>query len=239
MACTWTVRAQAQDCPPCPPPPTPGWSVSAGAGLSLTGGNSETSSYNLSANVAYDPQKKNLFRAEVLYLHASESDRATVSRTTASARDELKIGTRAFVFGQLGYQRDRFKELDYLIAPVAGVGYRLVDRPAVLVSVDGAVGGAFEKLEEQNATSDVALQVSQRFEWQLRAGSRLYQKSGALWKAADLDDAYYRFEIGIGSTLVSNLELKLSFADDYKARPARPELKKNDTAVLASIVYKR
>jgi putative salt-induced outer membrane protein YdiY len=228
----------AQDCPPCPPPPPAGWNISVGGGLSLTGGNTDTSSYSLSANVVYDPKKKNLFRGEALYLRASEEDRATVSRTAASLRDEYKVNGRAFVFGQLGYLRDRFKELDYLLAPVAGLGVRVVDRPNLLLSVDGGAGGAFEKLEDQDSTTNLALQATQRLEWQLTPGSRFLQKSGGLWKADDLEDAYYRLELGIATTITKGLELKVAFIDDYKARPARPELEKNDTSFLASILFK-
>jgi putative salt-induced outer membrane protein YdiY len=230
--------AGAENCPPCPPPPPPGWNVSVGGGLSLTGGNSDTSSYTLSANASYDPKTRNVFRTEALYLRAAENGRATVDRTLASVRDEYKLGDRAFVFGQIGFQRDHFKEVDYLFAPIAGVGYRVVDRKTLLLAVDGGAGGAFEKLQDRDSTTNVALQASERLEWQLRPAARLFQKSAGLWKAEDLGDAYYRAEIGVATTLAKWLELKLAFADDYKARPARVELKKSDTSFLASVLLK-
>jgi putative salt-induced outer membrane protein YdiY len=209
-----------------------------GGGLSLTGGNTDTSSYNLTANVTHDPRKKNVFRGELLYLRASDNDEATVDRSLVALRDEYSLNARLFVFGQLGYQRDRFKELDYLIAPMVGAGVKAVDRPDLLVSFDASVGGAFEKLEDRDGTADLALGASQRIEWRPVAATTLFEKAGALWKTDDFGDAYYRFELGLATTVVQRLELKIAFADDYKTRPANPTLEKNDTSLIASLLFK-
>ena len=232
-----TASAQDCPCPPSPPPP-PAWITSVGAGLTRTGGNSDTSSYNLAGNVTYDPRGKNVFRAEVLYLRASDSGEATVDRTLAILRDEYTMSGRLFAFGEVGYQRDRFKQVDYLIAPLVGLGYKAVDHEQLLVAVDAGVGGAFEKLEEQDATADFALKAGERLEWKASGTATVFQKAAALWKAGDFGDAYYRFEAGVAAALTKRLELKVAFADDYKARPARPELDKNDTALIVSLLFK-
>ena len=230
----------AADCPPCPPPPPepPHWVTSIGAGLTRTGGNSDTSSYNLAANATYDPRTKNVLRAEVLYLRAGENGEETVDRTLAALRDEYTISGRLFAFGELGYQRDRFKELDYLLAPLAGVGYKLVEQPRLVLAVDGAAGGAFEKLDGQDSTADLALKAGERLEWKTSSAATVFQKATALWKAGDFGDAYYRFEAGVGAALSKRLELKVAFADDYKTRPARPGIEKNDTSLILSLLFK-
>jgi putative salt-induced outer membrane protein YdiY len=234
--------ARAQECPPCPapspPPPPPTWILSVGAGLTHTGGNSDTGSYNATANALYDPPGKNAVRAEVLYLRASESDEAIVDRTLAVLRDEYTMSGRLFAFGEVGYQSDRFKEVDYLIAPLVGVGYKVIERPAALFSVDAGVGGALEKLEGRESNSDFAVKAGERAEWKMSPTASFFQKGAALWKARDFGDAYYRFEAGVAAALTKRLELKVTFADDYKTRPARPELVKNDTSFILSLLFK-
>lgn len=233
-----TGLAQDCPCPPSPPPP-PAWITSVGAGLTRTGGNSDTSSYNLAVNVTHDPRGKNVFRGEVVYLRASDSGEATVARTLATFRDEYRMSGRLFAFGELGYQRDRFKLVQYLIAPQAGVGYKIVDGKQVLFAADGGIGGAFEKLEEaRDATADLALTAGERVEWKASGTTTVFQKATALWKAGDLGDAYYRFEAGVAAALAKRLELKVAFADDYKTRPALPELDKNDTSLVVSLLFK-
>jgi putative salt-induced outer membrane protein YdiY len=53
----------------------------------------------------------------------------------------------------------------------------------------------------------------------------------------DFGDAYHHLDVGIVASLTSRFDLKLSFADDYKSRPPADK-KKNDTTVLATIVFK-
>jgi putative salt-induced outer membrane protein YdiY len=232
--------AAAQNNCPCPPPspPPPAWTISLGGGMALTGGNTDTSSYNLAADIVYDPKQKNLFRFESLYLRASEDDVATVDRTLAVARDEYALGSRAFVFGQLAYQRDKFKRVDYLIAPTAGVGLKLADKPTLSASVDGGLGGAFEKLTGQDGTSNFALNASQRVEWRPRPTATLFERVAGLWKAEDFGDAYYHIELGVQTSLVGKLDLKLTFTDDYKTKPALPGLEKSDTSFIVSLLFK-
>lgn len=235
------AAALAQDCPPCPPPPPPppvGWIVSVGGGLSLTGGNTESNSYNLSFSVTHDPKKSNVFKAEGLYLRTDTDGEPTVDRLNASVRDEYKLWSHGYAFGQVGYLKDRFKEVDYLFAPAAGLGYRFLDSGVVLLATDASLGGAFERLTDREATSDLALQAGQRFDWKISGSATIQQKAAALWKTKDFGDAYYRVELSLATTIATKLELKLTFADDYKTRPPRPELKKNDTAFLAALVYK-
>jgi putative salt-induced outer membrane protein YdiY len=231
--------ALAADCPPCPPPPPvpPAWSIGVGGGLSLTSGNSDTSSYNLLASIVHDPKTKNIFRFEALYLRTDQEGLTSVNRTFAKARDEHTINGRLFLFGDLGYLRDNPKEVEYLISPVVGAGYRLVNGARVVASVDGGVGGAFEKLQGKDGTADLAVQGTERVEWKATPVATLYQKAGGLWKADDFGDAYYRAELGLGATLSKRIELKLAFADDYKTRPP-VGLLKNDTSFIASIVLK-
>jgi hypothetical protein len=38
--------------------------------------------------------------------------------------------------------------------------------------------------------------------------------------------------------LARRVELKLAFLDDYKSRPADPRLKKNDSSIVAALVFK-
>jgi putative salt-induced outer membrane protein YdiY len=233
------ARTFAADCPPCPPPPAvpPPWSIGLGAGLALTGGNSDTSSYNLLATIVHDPRTKNIVRFDALYLHASQEGVTSVDRTFAKLRDERTVNGRLFLFGDLGYLRDKPKEVEYLISPVVGAGYRLVNGKRVVASVDAGVGGAFEKLQDAESTADVALQATDRVEWKATTVMTLSQKASGLWKAGDLGDAYYRAELALGAALAKRLELKLAFADDYKTRPPAG-LSKNDTSFIASLVLK-
>src|SRR5262245_22800725 len=103
----------AQNCP-CPPAVTPGWHGSAGAGLALTAGNSDTQTFNLSLALIYDPQTKHVTRIDGLYLKSRADGEDLSARSALGVRQERKLG-RSFLFGEGRFERDRFKQLDYLI----------------------------------------------------------------------------------------------------------------------------
>lgn len=238
FACLLAASASAQDCP-CPTPtPVPLWSGNLGAGLSRTGGNSSTSSLNLSFGATRGEQARNTLRLQGLYLRTSSNGDNTADRTAASLRDEHRFAGRGFVFGEARYLRDEFKQIRYHVSPLLGAGVRLIDSKTASLSVDGAVGGAFEGLEAQDGTSSLALHAGQTLEWSLTSTARIKQVFKALWKTDDFGDALYHFEATLATSISSRAELTISFSDDYKSRPGDPSLEKNDTTVLAAIVVK-
>ena len=60
------------------------------------------------------------------------------------------FSTRTFFFGQLDYLHDRFKRIDYFVAPAVGFGYKLVEIPSTTFSID--LGGG--SVTERNPGSD-------------------------------------------------------------------------------------
>jgi putative salt-induced outer membrane protein YdiY len=230
------ARALAQTCP-CPPALTPGWHGNAGAGLAVTDGNSDTQTYNLSLLVTYDPQKRHVVRIDGLYLKSSASGEATSARSSFGVRDELKL-SRGFLFADGRFQRDRFKDLQYLITPTVGAGLKLVDRKDLALAVDAGVGLALEKLDERDGTTDGALRAGQTLTWRLSDTASLTQLASALWKMDDFDDAFYHVEAGLVTSVNQRLELKLAALVDVKNKPASAAIVKTDKALLASLVFK-
>ena len=72
-----------------------------------------------------------------------------------------------FVFGQLQFLRDRFKDIEYLWAPTGGIGYRLIDTPRVKLSTDAGVGVAIEKNTGLDVDTSGALTAGDKLEVKL------------------------------------------------------------------------
>jgi putative salt-induced outer membrane protein YdiY len=230
----------AQDTCPCPeePPPPPPWQTKIGFGFAYTTGNTDTQNLNLTFNVVYDPKTKNLLKADGLWIRNETDDELTADRSAFTVRDEYTFSGRTFAFTELGFQQDSFKELDSLWTPGVGIGHHLVDSETLKLTVDASVGGAFEKLFEQERTSDGTFKVGQSLQWKISESAQLTQSAWGLWKFADTSDSYYHFEISLSSSVTGWMEIKLSLVDDYKNKPASEGLKKNDLAVLANLVLK-
>lgn len=228
-----SVMAQA----PCScPPPDPGvWIGTAGAGLSMTQGNTDTINFNLSFDVTRDPKTRNIMKWTGLYLRGEQESELVSDRLSLGFRDEYKLSSRAYVFGQINYLRDTFKLIDYLVAPTGGLGYRFVETPSTTFSVDGGVGAVWEKNPGIDVTTDVAATAGEKLEHKITATSTFRHAATALWKADDFADGLYTISVGLGARLSGQLLLSVDLLDTFQNKPPTPTTGKNDVALVTSI----
>ena len=224
------------DCPP--PAENLGWVGSVGAGLALTGGNTDTKTFNVGGSATSDAKKRNVLKLDGLYLRTATGGETTVNRTGLGFRDEYGLGKRSFAFGEVRFLHDQFKDIKYLVSPLVGVGYKLVDQEKAVLSIDGAVGAAIEESEEGESTNSGAFHAGESLVWKLTPNATFGEGATGLWKTNDTADALYHFEASLSASVNKRFELKIAFTDDYKNKPTSATLKKNDTALLANIVYK-
>lgn len=214
------------------------YSGSFGGGFALTSGNTDTKNFNLTFSLVRDPKTKNVFKADALYLRGSQNDVLTLHRSSLRLRDEYNLSKRVFLFGEFGYLRDDFKDIQYALAPIGGVGYRLIANDRTTLSVSGGAGGYFEKNSYVPVKKSGSVNAGQDFSHKLTATSTLTEAVSTLWKMNDFGDSFTNFRVGVASTLYKKLELKVEFLDSYKTKPPNPTIKKNDTAFLTTFMLK-
>ncbi len=223
-------------CPPAGPPPV--WTGSAGFGLTLNRGNTDTTNFNLSFDATRDPKQKDVWKMEALYLRGDTNGELSANRVFAQVRYERNLTPRLFAFGQLPYLRDHFKSIDYHIAPNGGIGYRLVTTPRTTLTADGGFGVKWEKNPGFDVKTSAVVTSGDRFEFKLSPTSALTQSFAAVWDADDWGDALYTFAAGAAAAMTTRSQLKLELLDTYATRPPTAEIKNNDVALLAALVYK-
>jgi putative salt-induced outer membrane protein YdiY len=233
------AQDQPPTCPCPPPPPEKGpWSVSAGVGFSLNRGNADTTNLNLTFDAKRDPKQADVWTFQALYLRGETNGEPTVDRLFLQGRYERNIGPRLFVFGQFPYLRDEFKQIDYLLAPSAGVGYKLVETPTTLIAVDGGAGVKVEKNPGLDAETSGMFTSGDRIEWKVTPTATITQSFSALWNADDFGDALYTARVGLAASIATRFELKIEVLDAYSTRPPNPAVKKNDVAFITALVFK-
>jgi putative salt-induced outer membrane protein YdiY len=233
------AQAPSQPAPPAaPPPPPPVWTVSASAGWSFTHGNSDTSSVNLGYNIVYDPQTKNVIKSDGLFLRTKDHGELSADRLGLNGRDEYHLTDRAYVFGQVQYLRDQFKDIDYLVAPTAGLGYKLIKMPNTELAVDGGAGVTWEKDTGLDLDTSGAVMFDDKFTQKLSPNATLTQTFSALWKTKDFGDALYITGLSLAAGLTAHTQLKIEWIDTYKREPPSPAIQRNDNAIVFALVYK-
>jgi putative salt-induced outer membrane protein YdiY len=211
---------------------------SFGGGFALTGGNTDTKNFNLTFDMVRDPKTNNVIKANASYLRGSQSDVLTLDRTLFNIRDEYSLTNRVFLFGQVDYLRDQFKQIIFIWSPAGGIGYKLINTDDTILSIDGGAGGFFEKNPGRDVSRSGSLNAGQRLRHKLSSNATFTQSLSNIWKTNDFEDYLTNFSVGLTSTIVRSLEVKLEFIDSYKRKPANLGVKRNDTAFVTAFVLK-
>jgi putative salt-induced outer membrane protein len=211
---------------------------SLGGGFAQTGGNTDTQNFNLTFGITRDPKTNNVVKANATYLRGIQNDVLNLDRSGINIRNEYSLSERTFVFGQVDYLRDKFKEIIFLWVPAAGAGYRFINNDTTMLAFDGALGGLFEKNPGQNTIRAGSITAGQRFQVALSSAATLTQSVSTIWKTNNFNDSLTNFSVGLTTAVINNLELKLEFIDSYKNDPVDIALKKNDTAFVTAFVLK-
>jgi putative salt-induced outer membrane protein YdiY len=238
-------EAHAQ--PPVPPPavvqPTTaaapqGLHGSAGFGLSLTQGNSDTLNISATVDSTYDPKEKNAMRWNALFLRGKQNGVLSVNRFSAMYRDEYTVNGRVFMFAQLDVLHDTFKGIDYLVAPATGVGYKVIDIKPTTFNVDAGIGGVVERDTGLPALGSGSLTFSEKLVHQLSDTTTLKETAATLLKTDDLANYLYTFQVGVAARVNSRLQLSIDLLDTFKNQPVDGLTHKHDVALVTSVVAK-
>jgi putative salt-induced outer membrane protein YdiY len=143
-----------------------------------------------------------------------------------------------YVFGQNQYLKDQFKEIDYLVAPTGGLGYKLFDTAASKLDVDGGVGVVWEKNPGFDVDSSGAIAAGEKLVQTITSNTTLTQTFAGLWKMDDFEDALFTLGVSLAVSMSTHTQLKVEALDTFKNKPPLPTVQKNDVAVLMAIVYK-
>ncbi len=229
------ASAQAPAAPTTPPE---AWTGSVAAGLALTGGNTSTTTTNFAFTVESDKTKRNVIKAEGLNIRSSRDGDAIVDRTSLQFEDGYGLTARAYVFGRLQYLRDAFKGIDYLISPTGGLGYKVLDTALTSLNVDAAIGLVTEKNPGLVARTSGAVTAGEKASHKISEAAQLTQSLTALFKTSDVGDSLVTFQAGLATSITPRTQLKVDFLDTYKNQPPSILVKKNDTALIMSFVFK-
>lgn len=238
LACLFLSGTASAQAPAAADDAPKAWTGTAGLGISVTSGNSDTMNYNAAFDITRTPKARNVMKFTGLYLRGEQNTVTVVNRTSLAYRDEYAWSGRTYVFGQLEYLRDTFKLIDYLYAPTAGLGFNVSNTDATKFTVFGGAGSVTEKNPGRARHTSAALTAGEKLQQQLTPTATFKHASTALWNAGDFADGLYTTSFGISAKLSDRMQLALDLLDTYKNRPASATTKKNDVALVTAITAK-
>ncbi|MEE9142951.1 MAG: DUF481 domain-containing protein [Gammaproteobacteria bacterium] len=130
-----------------------GWAGTAGLGFLSTTGNSDTTNWNVQADVTKRTERwEHVFKA--VAIGAETDGTQTAERYGLNAASRRDLNKRSYVFGRLTYDKDGFSSYPKQITETIGYGRRVLTGPMHLFNVEfGAGARQADFIDTTGATS--------------------------------------------------------------------------------------
>lgn len=243
------TSVQAQDAKP---EEKKGWESTAGAGLTLSGGNTK----NFLATLDLASSRK-WSRDEAL-LGAKAGYGKTTSRVSGPD-EENKTDAYIKGFGQFNHLfservygalrvdalHDDISDVYYRFSVGPLAGYYFIKKPATTLSADIGPSWVVEKVGagpndtdgESGARGYVGLRLGERFEHKFAGGSRLWQTADLTPEIENWENYVFNFTVGVSAPITKALSVQLVADDTYDHQPTPGRLK-NDFKLTAGFAFK-
>jgi putative salt-induced outer membrane protein YdiY len=224
------------------------WSGLLDTGLSLTRGNSESLTYNLSGKAARVTERDKIS----VYTTAIYSDSTVdgINSTTAHAirggiRGDLNISDRLFVFGFTDFEYDQFQDLDLRNVIGGGLGYHVINTKATTFDVfaggsyNQAFFGAIAATETEPATAAVTRKtgevvLGETFNTKINNRTTLTEQFSIYPNVSDTGTYRFQFDATAATKLKNWLSWQVTYSDRYLSNPL-PGFKTNDLLLSTGV----
>lgn len=213
----------------------PEWEKSAALGFTLTRGNSETLLFtaNVQATKKEAEHEWNL-GADATY--GENEDVKNAENLRGYAQYNRLFSERFFGYLRLEAFHDDIADVAYRITVGPGAGYYFIREKDI--SLRAEAGPAFVH-EKQGGSTDnyITLRLAERLDWKINERAKIWQSLEVLPQVDDWDNYILNAELGLETSITTQLSLRTYVQDTYDNDPA-PDRQKNDVKFVTAIAYK-
>lgn len=172
-----------------------------------------TTSLNTELKLGYNSPKWR-HRLDLQAIGATTNGTTTAEQYYGAAQSSRLLGGGSYVFGFLGYLRNRFSGYRYQASEAAGYGNSLVETKTQLLQLEIGVGAT--QAEQITGTSEhsALLRGVENYTWQ-------FSSSGSIGENLTLEKSsfnlYSQFQTRMTAQLVGNLALVLAFTIQHNS----------------------
>jgi len=220
---------------PAAPPPLPEREGTAEFAYVGTSGNSSTQTIGVGGEFIYRPSRWET-RVKAAFVR-NESDEEVRAQSFAGIfRTQHLVTSALSVFGQYGYQRDRFAGILDRHAVEGGLAYAFVGHSQKLI-VDAAGGYANEERVTRSDLSTATAGAGALYTWTISSTSQLTEDARFVDSLSETRDWRYLNAISLTAKVSSLLSLKVTNTIRYLNFPVAG-FKKTDTITSVALVAK-
>lgn len=220
------------------------WRALFTAGASLSSGNSDSTSINLSGEaVKATSIDKLTFNGKALYVNNDGAE--SENRLAAGTHYQRDISPRWFGFGQFDALRDEPANLSSRASIGAGVGYHVIRRDDLTFDVSSGLGYSRERYVEpevvdgsaRDSYNNTELILAEESSHRFTDTTTFRQKLTLLPNLRNNDQLRAVFDASLSVAMTSRLALTASVSHRYDSDPG-PGLKKGDTLFITGVSFR-
>lgn len=217
-----------------------GWAGDVFAGYSLTGGNTDKSSANLTAE-ALKKFGKPVFSLKGNMFYSETNKRMDTQKWDGLAKYALDFGKedKWFSFYQLLAGHDYFADINYRLTPAAGIGYHIAGSEDWAWDVDAGLGYRITRYRANKSQDDEVLTaIAHTFMKKKVFTAAFLSEDFTAYPGLKSGSAVVcRSEAAFINPLSEQLDLQLKYIVDYNSEPAQDK-STLDKQFIAGIKYK-
>lgn len=211
---------------------TLGWSGAIYATASAVSGNSDTADLGIGARATYFDGVNG--HELTFYYDYGEADGDSTENSLLLGYDYNRFFTEDFYgYGQLRAKYDEFSTYEYDTFVGVGVGYRVVNTPDMIWSLQAGPGWRTAETQSGVEVEEVAASLGSKFYYDISEGVFLTNDTYVI---ASETDTTVTNEIGLNVSLSGPLTLRTTLQTDYNSDP-EPGLENTDNTLGMSLVY--
>lgn len=211
-----------------------GWSGEAELGFVVTGGNTDTETFNTKIKLSHEAAPwRHTGRLDVL--KGSDNGDTNADRVAASVKTDRSLDDASYLYGLLNYEDDEFSGYDYRASESVGYGRRLLRSDAVSLNVEAGFGARQSELSATGENQDEGIvRVAGLLEWAISDATRFTQE---LDSETGSDFTVTRSLSALSAQIAGNLAAKFTVRVSHTS-DVPPGVDKTDTETSTTLVYK-
>jgi putative salt-induced outer membrane protein len=196
-------------------------------------GNTRLTTLHLSEKLVYHPAPWKVTQTFAVVNGRSEGV-PTANSITAGLRGDRELTPRFRVYGQVGYERDRFADLRRRLREEAGVSWSALAAPRNTLDTEAGIGLTQEAGYTTAARDFASSRAAARYRHVFRANTYFEGKTELLSNLEDGDDNRVNADLALVAPISRNVSLKLGYVVRYDQQP-EPGKRATDTIGSAGL----
>lgn len=215
------------------------WSGQLQVGLSGSSGNSDNQVFDYRASTKRETEDTRLSMEALLHT-AEQNNTQTEQEIRGQARLERDYSERAFVFGEVTAERDRFEDVDLRYRATVGPGYFFIQEPDHELKGRFGLGFEQERFDDNGSNNNLVFTIGYDYRVDLFDWFRFTHAFTAIPDVTNEPSKNYRLESALGGELPlgskeSLWRLRGEYRNEYDNNPVAG-VDELDTNYLLSII---